>query len=108
MKNFSGRITFDYEATNVADLKELDEKLNTLIDLLSRRSNDLDGVRWDNVDWTVEEEFSDAEDLEFDGEDLEVITGHFGELLDNNKLDDATRLGLEKVYKVATNKLGVS
>jgi hypothetical protein len=56
MKNFSGRITFDYHATNVADLKALDEKLDTLIDLLSRRSNDLEGVSWDNVEWTVEEE----------------------------------------------------
>jgi hypothetical protein len=108
MKNFSGRITFDYYATNVEDLKALDIKLNTLIDLLSRRSNDLDGVSWDNVEWTIEEEFSDAEDLEFDGEDLEVITGHFGELLDNNELDDSVRRRLEKVYKVATNKLGVS
>jgi hypothetical protein len=58
MKDFSGRITFDYNATNVADLKALDEKLDTLIDLLSRRSNDLDGVSWDNVEWTVEEESS--------------------------------------------------
>jgi hypothetical protein len=56
MTDFSGRITFDYHATNVADLKELDKKLDTLIDLLSRRSNDLDGVNWENVEWTVEEE----------------------------------------------------
>jgi hypothetical protein len=56
MKDFSGRITFDYYATNVEDLKALDTKLDTLIDLLSRRSNDLDGVSWDNVEWTVEEE----------------------------------------------------
>jgi hypothetical protein len=56
MTDFKGRITFDYYATNVADLKALDEKLDTLIDLLSRRSNDLEGVNWDNVEWTVEEE----------------------------------------------------
>lgn len=56
MKNFSGRITFDYNATNVKDLRALDIKLDTLIDLLSRRSNDLDGVSWDNVEWTIEEE----------------------------------------------------
>ena len=58
MKDYSGRITFDYSATNVADLRALDEKLDTLIDLLSRRSNDLEGVSWDNVQWTVEEETS--------------------------------------------------
>lgn len=56
MKDFSGRITFDYYAKDVEDLKALDIKLNTLIDLLSRRSNDLDGVYWENVDWTIEEE----------------------------------------------------
>jgi hypothetical protein len=56
MKDFSGRITFDYYAKNVEDLKALDIKLNTLIDLLSRRSNDLDGVYWENVEWTIEEE----------------------------------------------------
>ena len=56
MKKFSGRITFDYEVKDVANIRELDEKLDTLIDLLSRRSNDLEGVNWENVNWTVEEE----------------------------------------------------
>ena len=56
MTDFSGRITFDYHATNVADKKAVEAKLDTLIDLLSRRSNDLDGVNWDNVEWTIEEE----------------------------------------------------
>lgn len=56
MPDFSGRITFDYYATDVADIDAVNKKLDVLIDLLSRRSNDLDGVNWDNVEWTVEEE----------------------------------------------------
>jgi len=56
MADFSGRITFDYYATDLEDEKALHKKLNVLIDLLSRRSNDLDGVRWDDVEWTVQEE----------------------------------------------------
>lgn len=56
MPNFGGQITFDYYATNLADREALDKHLDTLIDLLSRRSNDLDGVFWDNVQWTAEEE----------------------------------------------------
>ena len=56
MKDYSGRITFDYYATDLEDAEALHKKLNTLIDLLSRRSNDLDGVRWDDVEWTVQEE----------------------------------------------------
>lgn len=56
MPDFSGRITFDYYAKDVADINEVNKKLDVLIDLLSRRSNDLDGVNWDNVEWTVEEE----------------------------------------------------
>jgi hypothetical protein len=48
------------------------------------------------------------EEAEFDGEDLEVITGHFGEMLDDLKLADSVRRRLEKVYEVATKKLGVS
>lgn len=48
------------------------------------------------------------EEAEFDGDDLEVITGHFGEMLDDLKLADSVRTRLEKVYEVATKKLGVS
>lgn len=56
MADFSGKITFEYYATDVADKEAVEKKLDTLIDLLSRRSNDLDGVNWDNVEWTIEEE----------------------------------------------------
>lgn len=55
MATFEGSITFDYIATGVKDRVELDKRLDQLIDLLSRRSNDLDGVNWDNVNWTAEE-----------------------------------------------------
>lgn len=55
MATFEGRISFDYYARNVADKKALDELLDGLIDLLARRSNDLEGVIWDNVDWTAEQ-----------------------------------------------------
>lgn len=56
MPNFGGTITFDYYASDLPDGEAVEVKLNKLIDLLARRSNDLDGVNWDNVQWTIEEE----------------------------------------------------
>jgi hypothetical protein len=56
MANYGGQITLDYYASDLADVEAVEKKLNELIDLLSRRSNDLDGVNWDNVNWTIEEE----------------------------------------------------
>lgn len=55
MATFQGQIRFNYEVRNVKDKAELDQKLDALIDLFARRSNDLDGVNWDDVDWTAEE-----------------------------------------------------
>ena len=41
------------------------------------------------------------------GEELETITGFFGELLDNPDLDDIARSRVEAVYKKAAIQLGV-
>ena len=43
----------------------------------------------------------------FTGEDLETITGFFGEMLDDNTLDDQVRRRVESVYIKAAIKLGV-
>lgn len=55
MATFQGTITFNYEVRHVKDKAELDQRLDALIDLFARRSNDLEGVNWDDVDWTAEE-----------------------------------------------------
>jgi hypothetical protein len=41
------------------------------------------------------------------GDELETITGFFGEMLDDNTLDDQVRRRVERVYKKAAIELGV-
>lgn len=40
-------------------------------------------------------------------DELETITGHFGEMLDDPELDDSTRIAIERVYKKVAKQLGV-
>jgi hypothetical protein len=40
-------------------------------------------------------------------DELETITGHFGEMLDDPELDDSTRTAIERVYKKVAKQLGV-
>jgi hypothetical protein len=64
-------------------------------------------VKYDEVRDALAVEVLESEPDELTGADLETITGHFGEMLDNPELDETTRVAIESVYKKVAKKLGV-